>query len=54
MTARLTDYERLVTILPRKEKAKVIAWCEENNYRASQVMREALREFFKKKGVQLV
>lgn len=51
MTARLTGYERIVCILPYKDKEKIVAWCDENNYRASQVIREALKDFFKKKGV---
>lgn len=53
MAAKLTAFERLVTILPREDKAKVIAWCDENNYRATSIMREALREWFKKKGINL-
>ncbi len=51
MAARLTDYERVVTILTRKEKAALIAYCDENNFRATQVLREALKMFLKKNGV---
>ncbi len=53
MVARSTDYERAVTILTRKEKAALIAYCDENNFRVTQVLREALLEFLKRRKIDL-
>ncbi len=53
MAAKLTEYERVVSILTRKEKAALIAYCDENNFRATQVVREAIKYFLKKKGIDL-
>lgn len=53
MGSKPTNYERLVTILSQRDKNLIVAWCEEHNYRVTQVMREALRMFFKSKGIKL-
>jgi hypothetical protein len=53
MSGRLTRYERLVTILTREQKIKVVRYCDKNKYSAAQVMRDALRLWFKEKGIDL-
>lgn len=53
MPAQLTKYERIVTIITRKQKGEIIRFCEKNKYSAANVLREALREYFKTRGIDL-
>ncbi len=53
MAARLTYYERVVSILPREDKKKVADWCDTNRYSMAEVIREALTAWFKRKGVDI-
>jgi hypothetical protein len=49
----LTDYNRINIIVPREEKKKIVAWCQEHKMTLTSIMRIALRDFFRKQGVKL-
>lgn len=48
-----TDYNRINIIVPKDEKKKIVQWCRENRHTLTSVLRQALKEFFKKQGVKL-
>ena len=53
MSAQLTDYHRINVILPEKDKKIIVEWAKENGYTMTAILRQALKDFFKKKGVVL-
>lgn len=48
-----TDYNRINIIVPKEEKKKIVEWCTKNRYTLTMVLRQALKDFFKKQGVKL-
>jgi hypothetical protein len=48
-----TDYNRINIIVPKDEKQKIVEWCAKNRYTLTMVLRQALKDFFKKQGVKL-
>jgi len=48
-----TDYNRINIIVPKSEKKKIVEWCKENRYTLTMVLRQALKDFFKKQGIKL-
>lgn len=54
MSAPLTEYHRINVILPTREKKLVVKWAKENGYTMTSILRQALKDFFKKKGVELI
>jgi hypothetical protein len=53
MAAALTQYERVVAIITREQKKALINHCAAENLRMTQVFREALKMYAKKKGFKL-
>ena len=53
MAAKLTEYERVVSILTRQDKKKVIAWCDTNRFSLAEITRQALKAFFSKRGIDI-
>jgi uncharacterized protein YktA (UPF0223 family) len=51
MSAHITEYHRLVTIVPKAQKKVIIDWAEKNGYTLTSVVRQALKEFFAKRGL---
>jgi len=48
-----TDYNRINIILPKEQKKLIADWCKTNRYTLTSVLRQALKEFFKRKGIEL-
>ena len=53
MASKLTEYDRIVSIITRDQKRALIAHCEKENLRMTQVFREALKMYAKKAGFKL-
>ena len=53
MAAQPTEYHRINIILPTKDKKLVAAWAKANGYTLTSILRQALKDFFKKRGVEL-
>lgn len=48
-----TNYNRINVILPKEDKELINEWCKTNRYTLTAVLRQALKEWFKKKGIEL-
>ena len=51
MSAHITEYHRIVTILPKEQKKVITEWADKNGYTLTSVIRQALKEFFAKRGL---
>lgn len=51
MSAHITEYHRIVVIVPKHQKKTITTWAEKNGYTLTSVIRQALKEFFEKRGL---
>jgi len=51
MVNHITEYHRMVVIVPKQQKKTITAWAEKNGYTLTSVIRQALKEFFEKRGL---
>jgi hypothetical protein len=51
MSNYITEYHRMVVIVPKEQKKTITEWATKNGYTLTSVIRQALKEFFEKRGL---